>query len=332
MEKEKLLSIIIPNYNSGNLLRECITSIVSNINKYIEVLVIDDGSTDDSIDKIEEFSDVIKIIKQPNSGVSTARNRGLKEAIGKYIMFVDADDTLNTTWWDIVFKEVVKNKDLVIFNYTKDNSKVNIIDISKLLEGNQLQSYKGEMLKLPTLYMTVWGKLFKRSIIVNNKILFDSRLRLAEDGDFMLQFLVKVNSILLNNYTLYNYRNNSNSTMRTFDNNKVNSYLQAMKISNGKLPSDSYLKESFYFYVLMHLNIMMVHEVFDIENNIRYLAKRRKLRQILQTNIISRALQKIKISDCKEKQTIPIILLKLKLYDIAGLAFRLRSKQNHKKI
>ena len=169
-------------------------------------------------------------------------------------------------------------------------------------------------------------------IIVNNKILFDSRLRLAEDGDFMLQFLVKVNSILLNNYTLYNYRNNSNSTMRTFDNNKVNSYLQAMKISNGKLPSDSYLKESFYFYVLMHLNIMMVHEVFDIENNIRYLAKRRKLRQILQTDIISRALQKIKISDCKEKQTIPIILLKLKLYDIAGLAFRLRSKQNHKKI
>ena len=120
--------------------------------------------------------------------------------------------------------------------------------------------------------------------------------------------------------------------MRTFDNNKVSNYLKAMKVSNTRLPSGSYLRKAFDFYVLMHLNIMMVHEVFDIDNNIGYLSSRRKLKQVLQTDIINRALQRIKLSDCKEKQTIPIILLKLNLYDIAGLAFRLRSKQNHEKI
>lgn len=332
MTKEKLLSIIIPNYNSGELLRECVTSITSNMNKDVEVLVIDDGSTDNSIDRIKEFSNTIRIIKQSNNGVSSARNRGLKEAVGKYVMFVDADDTLNQGWSDVVLQEIRKDKDLIIFNYTKGDSKVKIIDACKLLEGKQLKKYKCKMLKLPTLNMTVWGKLFKRSIITTNKISFDRRLTLAEDGDFMLQFLLKVNSILLNNYVLYNYRNNNSSTMRTFDNNKVSNYLLAMKVSNTRLTSSSYLREAFNFYILMHLNIMMVHEVFDIDNNIDYLASRRKLKQILQTDIISRALQKIKISDCKEKQTIPIILLKLKLYDIAGLAFRLRSKQNHKKI
>lgn len=332
MVKEKLLSIIIPNYNSGELLRKCIISIVSNMNEEVEVLVIDDGSTDNSIDKIREFSNTIKIIKQPNSGVSSARNRGLREAVGKYVMFVDADDTLNQEWSDVALHEVRKDKDLIIFNYTKGNSKVKIIDACKSLEGNQLREYKCKMLKLPTLNMTVWGKLFKRSIITTNGISFDRRLTLAEDGDFMLQFLLKVNSILLNDYVFYNYRNNNSSTMRTFDNNKVSNYLKAMKVSNTRLPSGSYLRKAFDFYVLMHLNIMMVHEVFDIDNNIGYLSSRRKLKQVLQTDIINRALQRIKLSDCKEKQTIPIILLKLNLYDIAGLAFRLRSKQNHEKI
>ncbi|MBB1063536.1 glycosyltransferase family 2 protein [Limosilactobacillus fastidiosus] len=332
MKKEKLLSVIIPNYNSGDLLKECISSIVINMNKYVEVIVIDDGSTDNSLKKIDEFSDTVKIIRQTNSGVSSARNRGLKEAVGKYIMFVDADDTLNQTWCNIVFQELSKDKDLIIFNYTKNDNKLDIIDAVKLLESEQLRGYKSKMLKLPTLYMTVWGKVFKRSIIVNNKILFDERLNLAEDGDFMIQILLKTNSILLNNYILYHYRNNSNSVMRTFNNNKVSNYLRAMKISSCKIPSGSYLEEAFNFYVLMHLNVMMVHEVFDRANNISYLSKMKKLKRILKTDIINNSLRKIRINKCKEKQTIPILLLKLKLYDIAALAFILRSKHNHEMI
>lgn len=117
--------------------------------------------------------------------------------------------------------------------------------------------------------------------------------------------------------------------MRTFNNSKVNNYLKALRISDVKLPSNSCLRDSFNFYILMHLNIMMVHEVFDVENNVNYLTKRNELKQILQTDVISKALRKIKISDCKEKQSIPIILLKLKLYDVAAVAFILRSKQNH---
>lgn len=330
MNTKKMLSIIIPNYNSGKLLKECVESIVNETDESIEIIVVDDGSTDRSIDEIKNFTG-IKLIRQPNQGVSVARNTGLKAAKGKYVMFVDADDTLNGNWLLEVKKEIKLNNDLVIFNYNKDKFPQKIVDSSKKLRGNMMREYAKKMVKLPTLYMTVWGKLIKNSLIKDNNLYFDQDIKLSEDGDFIIQCLLKITSLSLNDYCLYNYRNNSSSVMRTFDTEKVENYLSALKKTNSKIPINSFLMDSYSFYIMMHFNLMMVHEVFDVENKMSYFQKRKMLKEVLNEKLVSKALQKIRLRQCKQKQTIPILLVKLKMYDIAALAFSLRSKQNHNK-
>ena len=92
------ISVIVPTYNSKKYLARCIESILKQTYKNIEILIIDDGSTDGTDDFMKETYknyDNIKYIKQNNSGVSVARNRGIKNAMGKYIFFVDADDTID---------------------------------------------------------------------------------------------------------------------------------------------------------------------------------------------------------------------------------------------
>lgn len=330
MKEEKKLSIIIPNYNSGRLLQKCVESIVKSIDENIEVIIVDDGSNDDSINGVSNLSACIKIVKQSNQGVSKARNTGLKTAKGEYVMFVDADDTLNSNWLLHVRKEIKFKKDLVIFNYTKNGSPTKIVNESKSLNPSQINLYKNRMLQLPTLYLTVWGKLIKRSIIANSNLMFDERIKMAEDGDFMIQCLSHIQSISLDDFILYNYENNSDSVMRTFSNDKVENYLESLNITSKKISLNNSLREGFKFYVLMHLNVMMVHEVFDVENDASYFEKRKELKKILKLNLMRNALSKINIKQCKYKQMIPIILLKLKLYDIAALSFYLRSIQNHR--
>ncbi|HJH49587.1 glycosyltransferase family 2 protein, partial [Merdimonas faecis] len=93
-----IISIIIPVYNTGNYLQECIDSVRQQSYKSLELIFINDGSTDNSsaiLDKAAESDPRIKVIEQENSGLSAARNRGMREASGDYIMFLDSDDWLD---------------------------------------------------------------------------------------------------------------------------------------------------------------------------------------------------------------------------------------------
>ena len=94
---EELISIIVPAYNASKYIEKCLNSILSQTYKNFEIIVVNDGSTDNTLDilkKCSEQSDKIKIVAQKNKGVSAARNNGLEHAKGQYIAFVDADDTL----------------------------------------------------------------------------------------------------------------------------------------------------------------------------------------------------------------------------------------------
>lgn len=330
---DKELSIIIPNYNSGNLLRRCIKSIISdNELRYIsyEVIIIDDGSSDNSIDGIVGKN--IKIIKQENRGVAAARNKGIIESSGKYIMFVDADDSLLKNGGSIIRKGLAQQVDLVVFNYAKGNSLIKINQENReKVAGNPLTNLKKKMIKAPTAYMTVWGKLFRAYTIKENKIYFDEKMRLAEDGDFMVNFLLNTQVLSFEAGAFYKYEDNPLSTMRKFD-DKTKDYLTSLRRTEERIKDNKELMDAYNFYILMHLNLMMVHETFAIENQESYLTKRKQLKELLNVDIIKKAINNIGISQCTSMRTFPIILLKLKLYDIAGLAFILRSIQNHKKV
>src|SRR5699024_2956211 len=103
MMKKKLVSIIVPIYNVENLLEENLKSIIKQNNKEIEIILIDDGSTDESASIYSKYSYLknLRIIKQKNRGVSAARNAGLKVAKGDYVVFIDPDDIVSTDYINI---------------------------------------------------------------------------------------------------------------------------------------------------------------------------------------------------------------------------------------
>ena len=109
---KQLISVIVPVYNSEKYLKECINSILHQTYENIEIIIINDGSTDNSLlisQELQKEDKRIKIINQKNSGVSYSRNKGIQEATGEYIMFVDSDDFIVQNYIELMYKEITKN-------------------------------------------------------------------------------------------------------------------------------------------------------------------------------------------------------------------------------
>lgn len=321
------LSIIIPVYNDEDYLKRCLDSIISLNYHDLEVILVDDGSTDSSLSIMRNYAhhnECIKIISQPNRGVSSARNMGLSVATGEYVMFVDADDYLLSSF-EIVLNEK-QNADLTIFGFESGNKQMRTN--AHFYDSNESLTAKVMMMKNPTRYLTAWGKILRNDLIKNNHLRFNTNLRVAEDGNFMLLYLKKCKTIRFSVTVGYHYSKDTESVMTTFD-HKSEDYLMALEESERALngcPKD--IKKAFNIYVMMHFNIIMVHETFASANCSKYSIKIHKLKKLANEPIFKEALKEISISECKGLRMLPVILLKLKAYRLASLLFIIRAKQN----
>lgn len=181
-----LVSIIIPVYNLEDYIENCLNSVVNQTYRELEILCIDDGSTDKSAEKIKAFAERdsrVKYLYQENAGVSAARNKGLDEATGEYVMFVDGDDYIHFQTVEILLKEITQSGyNMVCANYTFTsilNEKMVPID-----EYNAFNIKISDVFcnSIDYIYKMVWGKLFKTSI--------------AKKLDFPLEFqMTKIDTI-----------------------------------------------------------------------------------------------------------------------------------------
>jgi len=225
------ISVIVPVYNVESYLEQCLQSIVAQTYTDLEIILVDDGSTDQSAKICEDFAKRdarVKIIRQMNGGVSSARNTGIKAATGEYITFVDSDDWLEKDMYQNMMREAMANNGAEVlmcdFMNEKDGSKEKITaDIhsgfyEKLEIVNELY---------PTLLVTenlgrlpivsVWNCLYKKELFLNNKIRFDVNLRYAEDYLFMAAVMVQANSFYyLKGYYGYHYRQYEISRSKKF--------------------------------------------------------------------------------------------------------------------
>jgi len=174
------LSIIIPVYNKAPFLKRCLDSVASQINNAVQVILIDDGSTDGSAEICDDYSDRFEIYHaESNMGVSVARNFGIKKAKGEYISFLDADDLLAAGAIKELLKEAQKGKNIIQFcqfrcrtyetlNYTPYGSP----------EGNYSFDF------IPKYWVMVWNKIYKRSFLAENHIEFKKGMQFGEDTLF----------------------------------------------------------------------------------------------------------------------------------------------------
>lgn len=231
-----MVSIIVPVFNAEKYLEKCIESIVFQSYGDLEVLLVDDGSTDNS-SKICEFyrsKDCrIKVFHQQNKGVSAARNYGLSNASGKYIMFVDSDDYLEANAVEkVVHANENVNSDVVIFNYYK----VGVVKKEKcdpVITGLKTkEQFIDECFQnLNTVYYyKIYNKLYKRQSIIENKIFFPEDKNIGEDLRFNLNYFSVCRSFFMINDYLYNYRiDNNQSIMHSIVDVPIEANLEEIK-------------------------------------------------------------------------------------------------------
>lgn len=192
------ISIIVPIYNAESCISQCIDSILSQSFTDFELLLIDDGSIDNSgriCDEYAAFDSRVVVIHQKNSGVSLARNRGLEEAKGNYVTFIDADDYVKTTYLTSLWEG--EKADLVIGGYIsieEEGSVPFLFSHNYYLKRNDIGPFLEN--NLDTLILrTPWGKLFNLHIINQYSICFDTNLFFGEDTLFVQNYLLKTGSI-----------------------------------------------------------------------------------------------------------------------------------------
>jgi len=209
-----LISVIIPVYNGEKYLRECLESVKACPSNDIECIIINDGSADGTEKICAQFAEQdsrFKLINKENTGVSDTRNRGVSEAAGDYIFFLDADDYLITEAWREILAHASENKyDMVAYGYYNlfDNGRTSL---EQFPEGYDLNRV---ILSTPLLN-SCWGKLLRRDIIIKNNIKFRKGLKTCEDAIFNLDFADNAGEYLLCNTSVLYYRIHAGSVMQS---------------------------------------------------------------------------------------------------------------------
>lgn len=209
-----LLSIVIPTYNGAKTISECLRSISNNFSKcknQLEIIVVDDGSTDNTLEEVKKFSfNNFKVISKENGGVSSARNAGIEVATGKYIWFIDSDDYLANFDGNKLLDFIKSNisVDMFLFGFykktTKNSGKIVINNEEKILNHTEFTEKFASIFE-ENEFNVPWNRINRRSIIIDNKIQFDQQLKTGEDAVFNSEIVKYLEKVCVINRPLYVY-------------------------------------------------------------------------------------------------------------------------------
>lgn len=282
--KDKV-SIIVPIYNMENYLEKCIESIIEQSYKNIEIILINDGSTDQSevICKKYQIKDSrIKLISSKNKGVSNARNLGIEASIGEYISFIDPDDTVDKKYIEELLFYIKEYSYDIVFCLEKDiypelNKSYNV----RLKDENLLSNnfYKDFYL-IAEQFHAPWGKLYKSNIIKKYNIRFPVGIVVSEDHIFNQEYLKHVKKYGFLNKNLYNYyRRKTNSAAKDLSEKYFLSEMENLKKKKEFLTNELLLvdKKEKDIYLLKYTKLV-ISKFLSIENINKYEFKKLKLR------------------------------------------------------
>lgn len=294
------ISIIVPVYNTESYLMKCLDSLCNqNYNrKEYEIIVVNDGSFDNS-EKIilnykEQYPDLIKYINKSNGGPSSARNAGLMQAEGKYILFVDSDDYVETDLLPSLFSEN-EDYDLFIFGYNEINgnySKANCVS-KKILtdtQGSLKLFFENKAVRGYS-----WNKVFKRDIIVNNNIKFNEEIKYIEDTPFLMEYITNCNTVYFSQLILYNYIQRPGSLINSvFNINKLTALTAYEKILNIIEQIDPRYISTIYYFIF-ELDYELSVRIRISKNFENYLKEYNFLRTEMKKNLKKFLFKKVRI-------------------------------------
>lgn len=300
------LSIIIPVYNKSKYLRECLESVASQTLKEIEIIIIDDGSTDNSAEICKQFltDPRVKYIYQSNAGPAAARQKGIDNSLGEYIGFVDADDWIDSDMYAKMYQSACdESADIVMCGMYKDTDRKTIEYIKRgvydrtKIEREILPKSLAEISDNGGYYVINWScctRIFSRNMIQDNHICFDNRIYQSEDLQFLFAAtLVCKKYVSICNEFFYHYRFKQNSVSLS------RSYIKRFWYSYSILLETLYLSiadiKYEYLSFNMHLCTFFLSELVVkneyTTNQLKKKDKVLKLDELAQSKLIKKALQ-----------------------------------------
>jgi len=244
------ISVIIPVYNVEKYLEKCLNSLLNQSLKNIEIIIINDGSTDNSqkiIDNYQKKYENIVAIKDTNHGQGYARNKGIQISNSKYIMFLDSDDTLEENILEIMYNTIEKNKsDIVVCDINK------IINNKNVYFKNYLNYSKKDNINLMLSHPGPVAKLYKKELFLKNDIKFLENVYYEDLAMTpLLSFYIKKVSYI--NKPLYNYLIRKNSTMKQLTFNPklddIFKVIEYLEFEFNKRAKNKYNEELEFLYI-----------------------------------------------------------------------------------
>lgn len=288
MQEEVKISIIIPVYNVEKYLHECLDSIINQTFKDLEIICVDDGSTDKSSEILEEYEQKDKrftVISQPNKGVSAARNRGMQQAKGKYIMFVDSDDYIASNACELIYNSAEEKRcDILLFphyNFSASTCRDDgrLLDLYITLKDNTttFKEYSDEFLLTPS---ETHSKLYKTDFLRKYNLHWETQIQYCEDRIFYINALIHAKAISILYKHLYYYRIDTFNSLSK-NNRTILPHLYKVHIALKKILLESKVENSDILCVkILNCTIRSylaqwgrIHNIPVQSKNIKYLYK-----------------------------------------------------------
>ena len=347
------ISIIVPVYNVEKYLERCIKSLTSQTLDDIEIILVDDSSTDSSLDICNKLADEdsrIKVLHKVNEGAGLARNAALEVATGKYIGFVDSDDFVDSDMFKTLYEKAEKyNSDLVMSGvvfvdgnvFSQDGDRVCKIYFDEDTHFNSVDELKklkmGIIGALPddaddSKYgMSIWKNLFKHEIIKNNNLKFQSeREMLSEDALFMVDYISCINKATGIKEAFYNYCRNEDSISKSYKKDRFEKSLVFVNEVENRFKRDiaptEYSIYIYRFWQAMCRVICSQEIMYASDNNIKYADLKKKLEAVCTYTLTADALKSYPIYKLPFKQKLFAYCMKYKMYFLLNVLVGLRSK------
>ena len=324
------VSVIIPIYNTEKYLRRCVDSVLNQTFVDYEILLIDDGSTDDSASICHEYAqkyDRIKAIHAHHLGVASARNLGLKLAKGKYIMFCDSDDYAEPDWIQTLYETIEKNPDSSVFSAFLKNNIDEGTEKEVILPNSdnitQMDNTEYYCIYINSLSSFLWNRIYRRDIINKNDLVFPSNLLQGEDLLFNIEYMKLCKNFVHVPKPLYHWVDNNVETLTRVFNPYYFDVLKEFYYPRLRIISDKdkqvFYDNSFYrFYTSMDL-------VFDERNKATRREKIKYCNYILKSDVFIDATKHAGKEQCNNKLK---FILKFKNYRLLSFVSSISRKRH----
>ena len=335
---EKKISVVVPVYNAEKYLHHCIKSLLEQTYRKIEIILVDDGSKDDSLmicKQYEGMSDIpVRVIHQENCGSSIARKRGALLATGDYIGFVDADDYVENNMYEhMISKAEECDADIAIcgISYLKDDKithryskiKSGVYRTERLQELQEKACMDGRKSSNLVIAPSLWNKIFKKDLVI--KHLEDIQVRLSMGDDWVISYpcLWDAKTIVLLDECYYVYRYNTAGITKSYNFNMWNDIRSLFSVSMEINEKYGYKKDIYLRLYFQYMLLLCIINETRLQENSNLFYLRRKLIKELNSSVCEYSFRGTIVRFSSAKYNIILALMKYRAFIALSLLIKL---------